>query len=187
MAGLHLTLDPTGISLQRAPDQPGRRLRWTEVTATTAEPWTGDDRRPGALVTVSTAVARFRFGIPGGDVATLRYVLDELAGFARGRSAGAGTPHASLAGQPSGSPGTASTRLVGARGQHRSLGGSPRPRRAVVAARTVAIALVLALAVALVLAQSAGAIHLPFLGSSSGGTHTAGALSPLAQPWTSAG
>jgi phosphopantetheinyl transferase (holo-ACP synthase) len=32
VAGLHLTLDPTGISFQRAPDQPGRRLRWTEVS-----------------------------------------------------------------------------------------------------------------------------------------------------------
>jgi hypothetical protein len=188
-----IIFDDDGIGIVRSPGGEPQVLPWPSVTAHVVERWgggvipewwvdperQGNDpvRRSGGVVTDPTATARvlpradrgavisiqspfgtYRFLVPGGDPYVLSRKMTDFA-----------VRHHGLSGVP-----PITTVAQTRRGRDRRQGtrvanqrtGWPRIQPYLV----VALILVIATVVTLILLQSAGTIHLPYLGGSSPGT-----------------
>jgi hypothetical protein len=188
-----IVFDDDGIGIVRSPGGEPRVLPWPSVTAHVVERWGGGvipewwvdperhsndpGRRSGRVVTDPTATARvlprtdpgavisiqspfgtYRFLVPGGDPDALSRKMTDFA-----------VRHHGLSGVP---PITTVARTR--RGRDRRQGtrvankrsGWPRIQPYLV----VALIVVIAAVVTLILLQSAGTIHLPYLGGSSPGS-----------------
>jgi len=155
--GLTLTFGGVGVAITGAGPNP-RVLAWGSVETLRVDPW-GDG---GAVVSVRGPGRTYRFVAPGQDPVTLGFVLEGI------RRPPPGPRSVAAATAPG--PRPRGPRHRGGRGR-RGASGLDRWRPFLV----VALIVVLAGSVALVLAQSAGAIHLPLLGGS-GATVRASAL-----------
>ncbi len=193
--GIRLTFDDQGVGVVHSPEEPPRLLPWSSLIAHTVEPWTGgvtpewwvdpefnrtgegigDDHdvidpvatersssltRDGALISLRTVLATYRFLLPDGNVDELRPRVGAFALRHQG---------------PSGSSSTATVFA----GRSAGRGGRPSPgltwRRVRPALTVVLIAFLLTAAILIVL-QSAGTVHLPFLGGANSGTVEGGGL-----------
>jgi hypothetical protein len=143
VGGLALTFGPLGVGITGAGPGP-RLLKWGSVESLAVDP-SGDG---GAVVSLRGTERTYRFLAPGQDPATLAFLVEGLR-------------------RPPPEPAPARGPGTGARG-HRHRLGRRRPGTTGLARwrpfLVVALIVVLAGSVALVLAQSAGAIHLPLLG-----------------------
>ncbi len=137
--GLSLSVDRSGIAVG-APGSPPQLIGWGSVDGWRVDPGAG-----GAILTLQSHGRLARFFAPGRDPSELGRLVEAAR---RG-------PVAGPEGAGPGSPAPAAT-LV----RRRRPGGLARWQPLLV----VVLVLVLAVSVALVLAQSAGAIHLGFLG-----------------------
>ena len=188
-----VTFSDAGIGVIRSRGERPRVLPWSSVTAHAVEPWSGGvipewwvdpelNRRrptagpvapvtdpkatnrsrpgqePGALIGIKTPSQTYRFLLPGGDA---REISRKVTAFAV-RFQG-----------PTGA--SSVTRVVrwGQDAERRSVARSPK--RDISWAKVqpflvVALILFLAASVTIILLQSAGAIHLPFLGGVGSGT-----------------
>lgn len=187
--GIRLTFDDQGVGVVHSPEEPPRLLPWPSLIAHAVEPWSGgvtpewwvdpefnrtgegigddDDvidpvaterasslTRDGALISLRTVLATYRFLLPDGNVDQLRPRVGVFALRHQGRSGSSSTATV-FAGRPPGEGGRPSPRLTWMR---------VRP-----ALTVVLIAFLLTAAILIVL-QSAGTIHIPFLGGANSGT-----------------
>jgi hypothetical protein len=181
-----LTFTPNGVGVIRSRGERARVLPWSSVTTHVVEPWNGGvipewwvdpelNRReapsdpswaitdpsatnrprpslePGALIGIQTPSQTYRFLLPGGDAREVARQITDLAVRFQGTSGA-----------------TSVTRAVewGKDIERRS---SPRPQKKPTWSRiqpilVVVLVVFLATAVTLILLQSAGTIHLPYLG-----------------------
>jgi hypothetical protein len=191
--GITLTFDDEGVGVIHSPEEQSRLLPWSSLIAHVIEPWSGgitpewwvdpelnrtgegvgdddeiidpdatDRSRPhtgsGALISLRTMFATYRFLLPGGDADQLR---PGVAAFAFG--------HQGLAG--SSSTTTVFAHPSPGEGGRGAAGGTTgltwvkiRP------VLTVLLILVLLTMAILIVLQSAGSIHIPFLGGANSGT-----------------
>jgi hypothetical protein len=195
-----LTFTPEGIGVIRSRGEPARVLPWSSVTTHVVEPWRGGvvpewwvdpelnrraapsdpegsmaitdpsaTNRPlpsleaGALIGIQTPSQTFRFLLPGGNAREVSHQITDCIARFQGASGA-----------------TSVTRAVewGKDIERRS---TPRPEKRkptwtrVQPVLVVILVVFLATAVTLILLQSAGAIHLPYLGGiGSGVVGTAG-------------
>lgn len=187
--GIRLTFDARGVGVVHRPDEPPRLLPWSSLIAHSVEPWSGgvtpewwvdpefnrtgegivDDHdvidpvatersssltRAGALISLRTVLATYRFLLPDGNVDELRPRIGVFALRHQG---------------PSGSSSTATVFAGRSPGQ----AGRPAPGlswRSVRPVLTVVLVAVLLTAAILIVLQSAGTVHLPFLGGANSGT-----------------
>jgi hypothetical protein len=145
--GMTLLLDTRGVVLvEPAGDE--RVLPWPRVTGWQVEAWQPQPGIVGALVTYRTQHATYRFGVPRADPGALGYLVEQLGhGYVSGR--GGPTP----AVEPPAPAASAIEERV-------------RRLRPVL---VVVLVVVLVLMVTLILLQSAGVIHLPWLGGNGSG------------------
>jgi hypothetical protein len=191
-----MTFADEGIGVIRAPGDEPRVLPWASVAAHVVERWNGGvipewwvdpelnrsvtapgpmgtvtdplaasrplpHADPGAVIAVQTPFGTYRFLLPGGNPAVLSRRITDFA-----------VRHHGLSGVPSvttvaGTPGRGDRR-VGSR----AVEASSRWSR-VQPYLVVALVLFIGVAVTLILLQSAGTIHLPYLGGSGPGSATA--------------
>ncbi len=193
--GIRLTFDDQGVGVVHSPEEPPRLLPWPSLIAHSVEPWSGgvtpewwvdpelnrtgegigDDHdvidpvatkrsssvtRDGALISLRTVVATYRFLLPDGNVDELR---PRVGAFALRHQGGSGSSSTAtvFAGRAPGPGGRPSSGLTWIR---------VRP-----ALTVVLIAFLLTAAILIVL-QSAGTIHIPFLGGANSGTVDPGRL-----------
>ncbi len=155
--GLRLLLDPAGLTLT-APDGAARHLAWDQVLSCHADGPPEPRGTPAARLLIATALARLQLVVPGIDAG----VLTSALAAATGRHAEATEPARSRAGQGAGrGAGRAAHRPERASHRH---GGKAHATALVHALRVALLVAAVAGAVALVLAQSAGAIHVRWLG-----------------------
>ena len=201
-----ITFDDGGIGVVRSRGQAPRVLPWASVVAHAVEPWrggvipewwvdpelhrTGSDaptdtdhpdavvadpaatNRPlphagaGALISIQTRTGTYRFLRSGGDTRALAARIAEFAVRHQG-------------------PAGASTVTTVAPGRYRRRGAAGGSTwRRVRPWLVVLLVLVVAAAVTLILLQSAGTIHLPFLGGPPGSGTSAPAPRPVPPGWT---
>ncbi|HEY1990793.1 MAG TPA: hypothetical protein VGG43_15100 [Acidimicrobiales bacterium] len=192
--GIRLTFDDRGVGVVHSPDEPPRLLPWSSLIAHSVEPWTGgvtpewwvdpefnrtgegigDDHdvidpvatersssltRAGALISLRTVLATYRFLLPSGNVDELRPRVGVFALHHQGRSDSSSTATV-FAGRSPGmgrpSPGLTWMRV--------------RP------ALIVVLVCFLLTAAILIVLQSAGTVHIPFLGGANSGTVESGGL-----------
>lgn len=193
--GIRLTFDEQGVGVVHSPDEPPRLLPWSSLIAHSVEPWTGgvtpewwvdpefnrtgegigddDDvidpvaterssslTRAGALISLRTVLATYRFLLPGGNVDVLRPRVGVFALRHQGPSGPSSTATV-FAGRPPGRGGRPSPGLTWMR---------VRP------ALTIVLVCFLLTAAILIVLQSAGTVHLPFLGGANSGTVKGGGL-----------
>jgi hypothetical protein len=193
-----LSFDEEGIGVIRSRGDRPRVLPWASVLTQVVEPWQGGIApewwvdpelnrsesmekslgsvtdpgatsrslphvEPGAVIAVRTASGTFRFLLPGGDPRTLAREISAIAVRKRGPSAA-----------------SSATRVVawGEDVERRKV--ERKPSRRLTWSRVqpflvVALILFIATAVTLILLQSAGVVHLPYLGGNGSGA-TASAL-----------
>ncbi len=192
-----MTFADDGIGVIRSPGDAPRVLPWTSVAAHVVERWVGglipewwvdpelnrsitgpgraetvtDPRAtsrplpyadPGAVIAIQTPFGTYRFLLPGGNPSELSRRITDFAVRHQGLS---GVPSVTtVAGTPA--PGD---RRVGARAVP-----SPSQWSRVQPFLVLALILFIAAAVTIILLQSAGTIHLPYLGGS--GPGAAGAV-----------
>lgn len=144
--GLSLSVDRSGIAVG-PPGSPPQVIGWDSVDGWRVDPGAG-----GAILTLGSHGRLARFFAPGWDPGDLGRLVE----------AARGGPVAGPEGTGGGSVGPAAP--IGAR--RRRAEGFARWQPLLV----VVLVLVLAVSVALVLAQSAGAIHLGFLGGTGAAT-----------------
>jgi hypothetical protein len=177
-----------GIGVERTPGSGARILPWSAVSAHVVERWPGGAvpawwvapqprpdgtppradlpgstsrplpwADPGAVIAIQTPFGTYRFLRPGGDATDLSNRITDFAVRHQGLS---GVPSVTLVARPR-------------RGNDRRQGSRSRPTasRWMKARPYLAVALVvfIVIAVALILLQSAGAIHLPYLGGTGPG------------------
>jgi len=147
--GLALTLDGRGIVVDAPAAGAGPRvLPWSSVTE-----WWVSPSPSGTLLSVHGAQGSFRFLVVDADPSSLVTHIEALA-----RLGGDGSPR----------PDAPSARRE-VQAARRARGRGTRRRRSWWrVALAVALVVVLVTGVALVLAQSAGLVHLPFLGPTTG-------------------
>ncbi len=159
--GVHLVFDHRGVGVaSNAIDLP-RVLPWDSLHGYHVDPWQGDNGASGnallapsgALVVIETKQGAYRFIVPGAQAAALGQQIGNLASTYRERRQAAADEE----------PAAQRTRASAYERWQPVL--------------VVILVIVVATAVALILAQSAGAIHISFLGSD-----TASTIPPLA--WT---
>lgn len=156
-----MVIDEEGIAVKSPRDVERRLLPWSAITAHAVESWSGGPFRretsearadsepelepigPGPLLSLQTQGGTYRLIHPGGDVATLGKRVDSFAVLHHGPSAHSTVTRAT-GGPASTSPSWPWPKI--------------RPWALLVAGVVVATLIVL------ILLQSAGAIHLPFLG-----------------------
>ncbi|MGH9096755.1 MAG: hypothetical protein ACRDWB_04960 [Acidimicrobiales bacterium] len=193
--GIRLTFDDQGVGVVHSPDEPPRLLPWSSLIAHSVEPWSGevtpewwvdpefnrtgegigDDHdvidpvatersssltRAGALISLRTGLATYRFLLPGGNVDELRPRVGVFALHHQGRSDSSSTATV-FAGRSPGQGGRSSPGLTWMR---------LRP------ALIVVLVCFLLTAAILIVLQSAGTVHLPFLGGANSGTVGGGGL-----------
>ncbi len=185
--GITLVFDEQGVQVSTASDRP-RILPWPSLTTHLVEPWNGevtpewwvdpelnrveDDVAPvavtdpdatnrplphlqdGALISLRTPFATYRFLQPGGDASALGPRIAALA-----------VDHQGPTGAPAVTTVVASP--LAAAGED---GGSRVTWRQVQPVLVVLLVVFLVVSVILILLQSAGTIHLPFLGGATPGT-----------------
>ncbi len=134
VAGVHVVIDSSGIGVALSPTELPRVLPWPSVEDVGVESWDAPGSA-GSLVVLRTTEATYRFALPGASPEQLGAAVGDLV--ATYTSGALGAPRA-----PSG---------------HTPL---DRLRPLLVALTIAAVAAI----VAVILAQSAGAIHLSFLG-----------------------
>jgi hypothetical protein len=187
--GIRLAFDEHGVGVVHSDEEPARLLPWPSLIAHAVEPWSGDVTpewwvdpefnrtregigddhevidpvatqrsssltRAGALISIRTALATYRFLLPDGNVDELRRKVGTFALRHQGPS---GTSSATTVFAPR-SPGK------GGRGNPGLTWMRVRP-----ALTVVLIAFLLTAAILIVL-QSAGTVHIPFLGGANSGT-----------------
>jgi hypothetical protein len=187
-----MTFGADGIGVIRYAGELPRVLPWTSVAAHAVEPWQGgeipewwvdpelnrDDgsvapsqvvtdpsatSRPrlraesGALIVVQTATGVYRFILPGGDARTLSGRVTAFAVRYQGPSAASSVTRAVTWGEDA------------ERRQRQRPPARPSRWSKVRPYLTVALIMFVAVAVTLILLQSAGTVHLPYLGGSSSG------------------
>jgi hypothetical protein len=186
-----------GIGVVRAPGDPPRVLPWASVAAHVVERWGGGaipawwvdpelngrrratdppvlgargtesperpgrtlpEAEPGAVIAIQTPFGTYRFLLPGGDPIALSNRITDFAVRNQGLS---GVPSVTLVARPR-------------RGDDRRQGSRSRPSvspwHRIRPFLIVALVVVIAAAITLILLQSAGTIHLPYLGGASPGT-----------------
>jgi hypothetical protein len=145
--GMTLVLDARGVVLvEPAADE--RVLPWHRVTGWQVEAWQPQRGIVGALVTYRTLRATYRFGVPRADPGALGRLVEKFGeGYVSGRVA----PAPDVA-PPAPAPSPVEERV--------------RRLRPVL---VVVLVVALALMVTLILLQSAGVIHLPWLGGNGSG------------------
>jgi hypothetical protein len=193
--GIRLNFDDQGVGVVHDPEEPPRLLPWSSLIAHSVEPWTGgvtpewwidpefnrtgegvgDDHevidpaatersssltRDGALISLRTPQATYRFLLPGGEVDELR---PRIGRFALRHQGGPGSSSTATVFAPR-SPGKDDRRAPGLTW-----------RRVRPALTVVLIAFLLTAAILIVL-QSAGTVHIPFLGGANSGTVGPGGL-----------
>jgi hypothetical protein len=175
--GIQLTIDGRGVVVQWGSTEP-RALPWDSVVGWRVDPY-DIGGQPGAIVTVQTHERLFRFAAPGGDTASLGYVVDDLCRHYRRLAsmapAATATPGGAVADGAPGGPAAPSATMAA------------EPATGAQLARwqpvlVVVLVVFLAAAVALILAQSAGAIHWPILGGGSGTRGGGGTTGGLVLP-----
>jgi hypothetical protein len=187
--GITLTFDDQGVGVIHSHEDPPRLLPWSSLIAHAVEPWSGgvtpewwvdpefnrtgeglgddDDivdpvaterapspTRAGALISLRTLFSTYRFLLPDGDAGELR---PKVAAFTVSHQ---------------GPEGSASTTTVFA---PRSAGNGHRRNQELTWKRvrpvlTVLLVAFLLTAAILIVLQSAGTIHIPFLGGANSGT-----------------
>ena len=187
--GIRLTLDDQGVGVIHSPEEPPRVLPWPSLIAHAVEPWSGgvtpdwwvdpefnrtgegigDDHdvidpvatersssltRDGALISLRTVLATYRFLLPDGNVDELRPRVGAFALRHQGPPGSSSTATV-FAGRSPGTGGRSSQGLTWMR---------IRP------ALTVVLIAFLMTAAILIVLQSAGTIHIPFLGGANSGT-----------------
>lgn len=193
--GIRLTFDDQGVGVVHNPDEPPRLLPWSSLIAHSVEPWSGgvtpewwvdpefnrtgegvaDDHdvidpvatersssltRTGALISLRTVLATYRFLLPDGNVDELRPRVGVFALHHQGRSD------------------SSSTATVFA-GRSPGKGGRPSPGFTWLRVRpalTIVLVCFLLTAAILIVLQSAGTVHIPFLGGANSGTVEGGGL-----------
>jgi hypothetical protein len=188
-----LIFDDDGVGVIRHHGESPRVLPWSSMTTHVVEPWAGGfipewwvdpelnrsdppavragvvtdpdatsrslpHAEPGALIGIQTATGTYRFLLPGGDPTELS-----------GRVAALAVSHQGPAGASS------VTTVVGSDRRSRRGRGSPTGESASAWSKVqpylvVALVVFIGAAVTLILLQSAGAIHLPFLGGANPGS-----------------
>lgn len=185
--GITLVFDEHGVQVSTAADRP-RVLPWVSLTTHLVEPWNGevtpewwvdpelhreeDDPAPtvvidpdatnrplphlqdGALISLRTPFATYRFLLPGGDAATLGPRIAALAVDHQG---------------PTGAP-AVTTVVASPLAVPRDDVAGRITWRQVQPVLVVLLVVFLVVSVILILLQSAGTIHLPFLGGANPGT-----------------
>jgi hypothetical protein len=188
-----ITFADEGIGVIRSPGDPPRVLPWSAVSAHVVEPWAGgvipewwvdpqlnrgrtaDQRQmsitdpsatsralphaePGAVIAIRTPFGTYRFLFPGGDPNDLSNRITDFA-----------VRHQGLHGVPSvttvARPRRADDRRRGSRSAP-----TPTSWSKVQPYLVVALLVLIGTAVTLILLQSAGTIHLPYIGGSGPGT-----------------
>jgi hypothetical protein len=197
-----LIFDDLGIGVIRSRGDQARILPWSSVLAQVVEPWRGGiapewwvdpelnrsesmERslgsvidpgatsralphvEPGALIAVQTATGIFRFLLPGGDA---RKLARQISAFAV-KSDRPGV-------------GSSSTRVVnwGVDAERRKVERQPDRRITWATLQPYLVVLLIvfiAAAVTLILLQSAGVVHLPYLGGNGSGSGAVGHLGPV--------
>jgi len=150
--GLTLVIDDRGVEVTPGGSSP-KAVPWDAITGWRVDPYDLYGR-PGTVITVQTAERLFRFAAPGGDPVAIGHEMGQLA---RTHESAGRAGAAPIAGDTAGGP----VAPV-----------ADRPGDSLAHWQPVLVTvliLALATAVALVLAQSAGAIHLPLLGGYGGG------------------
>lgn len=196
--GITLTFDDQGVGVVHSPEGSPRLLPWSSLIAHAVEPWSGgvtpewwvdpefnrtgegigDDgdiidpvatqrssspTRAGALISLRTMFATYRFLLPDGNANEIRPKVAAFTAIHLG---------------PKGSPETTTVFAPRAPGKdHRSGQGLTWAR--VRPAVTVLLVAFLLTAAVLIVLQSAGSIHLPFLGGANSGTVGGGGLAQL--------
>jgi hypothetical protein len=197
VGGITLVFDDRGVEVSTAGDEP-RTLPWSSLSTHLVEPWTGQvtpewwvdpelNRRnwepgddstpvvidpeatnrafpqtePGALISLRTPYATYRFLAPGGRADTLAPKMAELA-----------LSHQGPAGAPSAT--TVASGRTAAVATSQPQDASATTWHKVQPVLVVLLVVFLAVAVTLILLQSAGTIHLPFLGGANPGILSAG-------------
>ena len=150
VAVCELRVDYHGVALRFRPGDDLRLLPWEQVVRAEVAPWRTPSGQPGTLLTFRTARATHRLGFTGGDAGVLRPLLDEFS-------------------QPSLPLHVPRAAMRAAR--------TSRSWRRFQPAMTLTLIALLVGAVTLVLLQSAGAIHLPILGSNT--SAPGGLIAPL--------
>lgn len=193
--GIRLTFDDRGVGVVHSPDEAPRLLPWTSLIAHSVEPWSGgvtpewwvdpefnrtgegigDDHdvidpvatersssltRAGALISIRTVLATYRFLLPDGNVDELRPRVGVFALHHQGQSDSSSTATV-FAGRSADKGGRRSQGLTW-------LGVRP--------ALTIVLVAFLLTAAILIVLQSAGTIHIPFLGGANSGTVDGGGL-----------
>jgi hypothetical protein len=147
ITGLTLDIDHRGVVVTAGDGTP-RTLGWDAVTGWRVDPY-DIEGRPGAAVTVQTAGKVLHFAVPGSDPVAISHGVGQLALMHGGMGTAESAPVA---------PGEADRPAAEMAVVRR---GSLEHWQPVLVTLLI---VVLATAIALVLAQSAGAIHLPLLG-----------------------
>jgi hypothetical protein len=189
--GITLVFDAQGVEVSAAGDPP-RVLPWSSLSTHVVEPWSGevtpewwvdpelnrtdegledspDDgevidpdatnrafprTEPGALISLRTPFATYRFLVPGGHAEELSPKVAELALSHQG---------------PTGAP-SVTTVLTGPNAHRGQAGVTGVTWRTVQPILVVFLVVFLVTVVVLILLQSAGTIHLPFLGGANPGS-----------------
>jgi hypothetical protein len=193
LEGISLVVDEQGVQVSTATDRP-RVLPWSSLSTHLVEPWTGEvtpewwvdpglnrtedpyqdvevtdpeatnralpHLEAGALISLRTPFATYRFLLPGGDAAELG---PQMAALALDHQGPSGVPTVTtVVASPLAPAAEAPTGLTW---------------RQVQPVLVVLLIVFLVTAVVLILLQSAGTIHLPFLGGANPGT-----VAPLRTP-----
>jgi hypothetical protein len=193
--GIRLTFDDQGVGVVHNPEEPPRLLPWASLIAHSVEPWSGDvtpewwvdpefnrtsegigddhevidpiatERsssltRAGALISLRTVLATYRFLLPDGNVDELRPRVGAFALRHQGPSRSSSTTTVFAGRSP----------VVGGRPSSGLSWMRVRP------ALTVVLIVFLLTAAILIVLQSAGTVHIPFLGGANSGTVELGGL-----------
>lgn len=199
-----VSFDDNGIGVIQSRGEPARVLPWSSVLTQVVEPWQGGIApewwvdpelnqsesmeqslgsvtdpgatsralphvEPGAVIAVQTTSGTHRFLLPGGDPRALARQISAIAVRNRGPSAA-----------------SSATRVVawGEDAERRKVERRPEPQitwSKVQPFLVVALILFIAAAVTLILLQSAGTVHLPYLGGN--GSGSSAARHPLTVRW----
>jgi len=187
--GIRLTFDDQGVGVVHSHEEPPRLLPWASLVAHAVEPWSGgvapewwvdpefnrtgegvgDDHqvidpgatersssltRAGTLISLRTRFATYRFLLPDGNTDDLR---PRVGAFALRHQGGQGSSSTATVFAPR-SPGKDGRRAQGL------------TWRRVRPALTVVLIVFLLTAAILIVLQSAGTVHIPFLGGANSGT-----------------
>jgi hypothetical protein len=154
--GVTLDIDRRGVVLSAGPS--GERIvPWADITGWRVDAWVRPGEPTGTLISYAAGRATYRIGVPAADVSALGYLVDQLS---RGY----------LTLEPPVGPGPPATaRVPGERdpadrdpGERSAPGRFQRIEPVLVALLIV----VLVVCITLILLQSAGVIHLPYIGGS---------------------